>query len=207
MDEKIVCPFLPCREAEVRRYQSRPGGPLDLQIIRTHNVQHSSGEWDRACPASGKALPLTPRDLIILEGEVKSFVMWRAERAQREQNRVVPLRPQAPQRTEHSLTPHPTGDRQWFLTGPERKARGMASIEEVKAHIGQANLALAEGQQLAQQASGKFAEAQAVLGGIKQETMQELGLIAATEAMKSCDDASTYANAAIELNAQYGANL
>lgn len=198
------CPFLPCLVAPVRLYQSSPGGPVDMPVIEPHNVNGEAMEWGRACPASGHRLPISPRVAEILERERHNFVTWRTKEMRRQGEASFTTTEGLP---EHSLTPHPTADRQWFLTGPERKARGMASVGEVKAAIGHANVALAEGQELARAAAGKFAEAKAVLGGIRQDTMQELGLMTAGEALKSVEDAATYAAASIELNAQFGGRL
>lgn len=200
--EVVPCPFPPCHGMTVTMFQGRPGGPRDYPIIDVHGVRRGDGTaWNFECPASAKKLPMGQRAIDMLGGEVRNFARWRERETG---GRSAPSTEGIP---EHSLTPHPTQDRQWFLTGPERKARGMASIAEVKAAIGMANLKLAEGQEAARAAAQRFAEAKAILGGVRQETMQELGIMAAGEALKSCEDASVYANASIELNSQYGAGL
>lgn len=197
----MPCPYPPCfADMKVTVYLAKPGDTVpSLSIVDPHNIVHAGKDTGEVCPVSLMRLPLSQHNRDLLG---QRYEVWRKRRpaAEAEGSGSTPL-------PDHPLTPNPTENNQWFLSGPERSAAAVASAGEVKAEIAHANLALAEGIEHARKAQMAFADAKAILGGVRQETNQELGLLVTGEALTASEDATRFGQAAIELNNAYGHGL
>lgn len=202
------CPYGPCRATtEVRLYLRNPGDTVPtLPLIEPHRLDAEYALPGEMCSAGLMRMPLGNREREIL-ARGRIAYLRRQERAQAEPKPPPASETETSGVGEHSLTPHPTENRQWFMTAPERRAGAMANAEDIKTRLGLANMAMAEAQQLAFQADDKVSEARQILSELIGATGVPLGIGHCTTASEKLMGVQADLHKGIEENSNYAEGL
>lgn len=201
------CPYGPCRATlNVKLYLRNPGDQVPtLSLIDPHPLDAEHALPGEQCPTGLMQLPLSPAAKWTLTRDRMAYMKRVARAAQRPQ--AEQLERDTSGVPEHSLTPHPTENRQWFMTGPERRQHAMTNAEEIKAQIGLASMAMAEAMSLALQAGEKVDEARALLAAVIGYTTVPLGLAACAAASDHLTAVHDDLRDGIEQNSTYAKGL
>lgn len=203
------CPFPPCEAVGVLRAPLAAGDAL----VSIH-VMVLEGRPAGTCPVVGLKRGMPPAEL---SAEIaRRHDAWMQQQEAEVLRRVAGIElteegevraTTEPAVREHILTPHPTQGSQWWVTGRERSSASMISAGEIGAAIQRINMLIAEGQELARAAAGKFSEAAVATMALQTESGGALAVNEIAVASQRCEEAFTIGHAAIDVNAAYRAGL